>query len=170
MKMDKLILVIGILILLLAVSVKEPAKAEAKVLQPIENFDAKDQHCLAVMIYGEARGENFYGKSAVAWTAVNRLDRMPYNGICHVVLSGHYHAFRNNDFRVAATTGKAPSKLNAMAWKESTKVAKLVYEDTIPDPTKGATHFINPKKLKYKPKWTRKLKRTVVIDNHEFYG
>lgn len=167
--MDNFILGVGVLSLLFGFAVKEPAKAAETVLTPVENFDAKDQHCLAVMIYGEARGENFYGKSAVAWTAVNRLDRMPYNGLCHVVLSGQYHALKKHDYRVAATTGKAPRKYNTVAWEESQKVAKLVYQDTIPDPTKGATHFVNPKKLKHRPQWTRKLKKTVVIESHEFY-
>ena len=36
------------------------------------NVDPKEAHCLAVMVYGESRGESELGQVAVAFTAVNR--------------------------------------------------------------------------------------------------
>jgi spore germination cell wall hydrolase CwlJ-like protein len=175
MKMDNFILKVAVLCVLFGISVKgAPNKPIVYAIEDPKlvveaSSEQKDKHCLAVMIYGEAKGENFYGKSAVAWTAINRYDRMPYNSICSVVLArNQYHAFNRHTYVVAAIKGSPPA--NDESWEESKKVAELAYNGVLPDPTKGSTHFVNPKKLKFKPKWLSKLKLKAIIESHTFYG
>jgi N-acetylmuramoyl-L-alanine amidase len=133
--------------------------------------EKKDIHCLAVMIYGEARGENFYGKAGVAWVAYNRYQKLPYDSICKVIMdTSQFHALQNTRFFTAVVNQKTPQSVNIKAWKESQKVAELVYNEIIPDPTLGSLYFVNPAKLKGKVLWLRKFKRKAAIENHHFYG
>ena len=133
----------------------------------IEDMYTEDKHCLAVMIYGEARGESFYGKAAVAWVALNRYDKLPYNSVCDVVVKKHQFTSVVGKLKQAALAGFNPAK-NA-EWLESQQVAELAFDNVIPDPTKGATHFLNPAKLKALPKWAKVFEKTVVIENHHFF-
>lgn len=191
MKIDDFVGKVGICVVAFALWIKPvtqvTASYSAAELPPIEvvkqeptineaqlEAEAKDKHCLAVMVYGEARGENFYGKAAVAWVAMNRYQNLPYNTMCQVVLdTDQFQAFDNKNFVVDATTGRAPSRANEKdeaSWQESQKVAELTYDEIIPDPTYGAQYFINPKKMKRKAIWLRKFRQKVVIENHHFYG
>lgn len=141
-----------------------------------EDLYEKEKQCLAAMIFGEARGESFYGKVGVAYTAINRYETGRYLTMCAVVLDTHqYTSFsvRPNLVRVATNPEKRPILRNYLeeeAWTESKLVAELVYDDIIPDPTKGATHFLAPKKLKTLPKWARVYTKTIQIENHTFYS
>ena len=136
-----------------------------------EEAERKDKHCLAVMIYGEAGIDTFYGKAGVAWTAMNRFLKYPYSSLCQVVLKEEqFKAMKKSVYRQAVVYQTAPKGANPRNWEESVRVAELVYEDIIPDPTKGAQYFVNPKKLEGYPDWLRKLKKTVSIDSHNFYG
>lgn len=175
---DNFLLKLGVVALLTGIWLKPPVveKVEAEPVKPViqsiqYEFEQKDKHCLAVMIYGEARSETFYGKSGVAYVALNRYQSGHYNSVCQVVVNANqFHAFANSNLRVAALNQQTPKNVNTDSWEESKKVATLAYDEVIPDPTKGATYFLNPRKIKQMPRWVHKLKRTVVIDNHHFYG
>lgn len=131
----------------------------------------KDKHCLAVMIYGEAGIDTFYGKAGVAWTAMNRFLNYPYSSLCQVIMrEEQFKAMKKSLYRLAAVNQTAPKGASKRNWEESVRVAELVYEDIIPDPTKGAEYFVNLKKLQGYPSWLRKLRKTVSIDSHTFYG
>lgn len=177
MDIDKFLLGVAVACLGFALYVKEPIVKEVTIVPAVEaqalvandtTPQIKDKHCLAVMVYGEARGESFYGKAAVAWTALNRYDTLPYNDICAVVLAkSQYVALSKPNLAYSAKSLKPPT--DSPEWRESQKVAELAYDNIIPDPTKGATHFVNPRKLKHTPKWVRTFKLTTRIDNHTFY-
>lgn len=138
---------------------------------PIEKrVQEKDIHCLAVMVYGEARGENFYGKAGVAWVAYNRYQNTYSENMCDIVTeTKQFQALNNYIYYNAAITEVVPTKPESLEWIESKKVAELVYNEVIPDPTKGSTHFVNPNKLVRKPNWLKKLTKKMVIENHTFY-
>lgn len=179
--MDDLVSKIGAFAVAFVFSLSPKHESVANIPEQVANpivtiedkydFEKKDKHCLAVMIYGEAKGESFYGKAGVAWTAINRFNSYYYNSICDVVLNpDQYHAFQSKDLVQAASIGSIPKKANKAKWEESLRVAELAYDDIIPDPTYGAKYFLNPAKIKKTPRWVFKLKRKVVIGNHHFYG
>jgi spore germination cell wall hydrolase CwlJ-like protein len=132
--------------------------------------------CLAVMIYGEARGESAEGKAAVAYTAVNRAAKKT---LCEVVLAPYQYSIFNNNpglRKIATSEHLEPTQKNYLenlSWMESLSVALAVAEKAVPDPTSGSTHYLAPKamkKLKYRyPRWSREYTLTAVIDNHRFY-
>lgn len=136
-----------------------------------QEAERKDKHCLAVMIYGEAGVDTFYGKAGVAWTAMNRFLNYPYSSLCQVIMEEEqFKAMKKPLYRLAVINQTAPKGALKRNWEESVRIAELVYEDIIPDPTKGAEYFVNPKRLREYPSWLRKLRKTVSIDSHNFYG
>lgn len=134
--------------------------------------------CLATMVYGEARGETYKGKIAVAWSAVNRKNKSGKD-LCDVVLAPkQYSIFNGNESfqKVATTFDIAPPTKNAIeqaAWEESWKVATEVVGRKHADPTQGATHYIAydaMARLGYRiPRWAKEFQLTGKFDNHTFY-
>lgn len=151
-----------------------PAPPTDQIVVSTVNLEAenRDKHCLAVMIYGEAGIDTFYGKAGVAWAAMNRFLKYDnYSSLCQVILEEEqFKAIKKYVYKLAIATQTAPKGASKRNWEESVRVAELVYEDIIPDPTKGAEYFVNLKKLQGYPSWLRKLRKTVSIDSHTFYG
>lgn len=137
---------------------------------------SKQEKCLATMVYGEARGEEEKGMIAVAYTAVNRAANKT---VCGVILSPkQYSIFNDNPTLRAAAVSKhlEPYQHNVIdkaSWDKALKVAKIVINKSIKDPTNGATHYLSPKlmkSMKYRyPKWSKQYKVAAVIGNHKFY-
>lgn len=150
-------------------SIEVDVEADVKV-------SADQVKCLATMVYGEARGESFTGKVAVAYTALNRATTKT---LCQVVLAPkQYSIFNNNPaLKIAATSlhiePKQKNNIDEDSWEESKRVAHLVAKRLIKDPTQGATHYFAPKLMaikKYKyPKWISQYTLVAVIDQHRFY-
>jgi spore germination cell wall hydrolase CwlJ-like protein len=121
---------------------EKPLLIQAEVPKEI-----KESKCLAVMIYGEARGEPHLGQVGVAYTAVNRAKK---SSICDVVLSPYqYSVFNDNPTlkTVALSASLLPSYKNIFdekAWQQSWKIAQDVLRRKVPDPTNGATHYLSP--------------------------
>lgn len=136
----------------------------------------EQEKCLAVMIYGEARGESDVGKTAVAYTALNRATKKT---LCDVVLAPkQYSIFNNNPTLRAAAMSLhiEPAQKNIIdrkSWEQSVAIAGSVIRRALPDPTNGSTHYLAPKVMAIKgykfPKWSREYKMVAVIDNHRFY-
>lgn len=150
-----------------------PAPSTDQIVVNSANLEAekRDKHCLAVMIYGEAGIDTFYGKAGVAWAAMNRfLKYENYSSLCQVILEEEqFKAIKKSVYKFAIATQTAPRGANKRNWEESVRIADLVYNEVIPDPTKGAEYFVNPKNLQGRPVWLRKLQKTVSIDSHNFY-
>ena len=124
---------------------------------------------LALMGWGEARGEPEEGKYAVAWVARNRVyARRNYGKTWEKVL------LRKKAFSCFNDTDINRDKLENMLftpglWKSMQPhfvVAFNVYFGMGTDPTNGATHYFN-KRLA--PKWASDMIKTVVIGEHVFY-
>ena len=142
----------------------------------VEEYNLKDEKCLATMIYGEARGEPQIGQVAVAYTAVNRaVDRT----VCDVVLAPkQYSIFNDNPALKTAALSlyiepKHKNIIDAEAWPRAVEVAQAVMRKKVPDPTKGATHYLAPEAmeaLRYEyPEWSKEFRLTAVIYGHKFY-
>ncbi len=136
-----------------------------------------DIKCLAIMVYGEARGEKKLGQIAVAYSAVNRAKGT--KSLCDVVLAPkQYSIFNDNpELRAAALSPTLPparkEKLDKKSWDHAVMVAEEVVQKTVPDPIQGGTHYLAPKAMaafgyKY-PKWSEQYTLVAVIDNHKFY-
>ena len=145
---------------------------EIKTVKP----DPTQEKCLAVTIYGEARGESDNGKIAVAWTAMNRATK---KSICKVVLAPKQFSIFNNNpaLRMAAMSlnvePRQKNVIDVASWQRAVSIARAVYRKEISDPTLGATHYLAPVVMKAKgyiiPKWARKFIFKGKIDNQLFY-
>jgi len=146
------------------------------IAQTAPKVDPKEAKCLATTIYGEARGESVKGMIAVGYTAVNRAVNAR---ICDVVLAPKQYSIYNDNpaLRAAAMSLKiAPKQNNAIdmiSWKQATDLSIAILRKDIPDPTNGATHYLNPplvKQMGYEmPEWIQTFDRTVIIEQHHFY-
>lgn len=124
--------------------------------------------CIAVAIFFEARGEPSAGQIAVAHVIQNRIadPRYPDNA-CDVVKQGYYwngHPIKNKCQFSFYCDGKPDRPYNKQGWYNSLYIAWL--SETIPDKTKGATHYHTTEVL---PKWASVGKQTTIINKHIFY-
>ena len=122
----------------------------------------REVKCVASVIYDEARGEPLKGKIAVAAVVKNRVESNTFpNTACGVV----YHQMKKG---ICQFTGMCKSKSKKFD-QESLEVAyKFWIKGTYKDPTQGATHFYNPSKVSYQPKWSTVYARTARIGKHVF--
>ena len=100
-----------------------------------------DDILLAMLVWGEARGESKEGRAGVAWVAKNRSVRRtrPIRSI--ILQPWQFSAFNAND-------PNRDKMLDPVAfggqetWYECLAIATGVLDSTIPDPTGGATHYV----------------------------
>ncbi|NBQ17287.1 cell wall hydrolase [bacterium] len=111
--------------------------------------------CLAMIMWGEARGEGTQGMIATAYTAVHRSEHYYFpKDVCQVM--------------------KQPGQYNFMQHKLPTTdeikplipIAEMILKKKIQDPTKGAMYF-HEKSIK--PSWARNKPVKIAIGNHIFY-
>ncbi|MGK7895018.1 MAG: cell wall hydrolase [Xenococcus sp. (in: cyanobacteria)] len=123
---------------------------------------------LARTIYGEARGENYQGKIAVAYTIINRVESpITWWGDSIIDVCQHpyqYSCWNINDpnrSKIKSVTRSNPN------FEECYQVAKKVVAKEIEDPTSGATHYY----AKYiaTPSWAKGLTPAARIYNHLFF-
>lgn len=130
-------------------------------------------HCLATMVYGEARGESIKGQIAVAYTAKNRAKSKEQ--ICKEVIRPYQYSVFNGNAKlktVARNPSLTPPLTNAMdtdSWEDAKVVAAQVYDGKVIDPTHGATHYVAYALLKRIPPWTYVFKRVGKIERHTFF-
>lgn len=133
---------------------------QAATIQPSE----RDLRCLAENIYHEAKNQSEIGKIAVAFVTLNRSvnTRFPAD-ICKVVYQKNTGICQ---FSWVCEVGKRVKDKDAFL--EAKRIATIVllrYNELI-DPTNGAlffhAHYI-------KPDWSKRVVKTVRIDDHIFY-
>ena len=137
-----------------------------------------DDECLALarMIFGEARGESFAGKVAVAWSVRNRVLRPSWWGdtvktVVH--RKWQYSCFSTGPHRAAVEAfphdvkpGERKAAFDCM------HAAAVVLAGTYDDPTEGATHYLTTSLLRRKPPaWATAegARQTVQIEQHVFF-
>lgn len=129
-------------------------------------FDTMPDHqLLARLIYGEARGENFTGKLAVAHVAINRANKPGWWGrtLKEVILKPYQFSCFNAEYRdiLISPTG--------ITWLSCVGVAMNVLtgeDDEYRDPTLGATHFYADTIMP--PAWAASMEQTAHIGHHLF--
>lgn len=131
--------------------------------------------CMSNAIYHEARGESYEGQLAVANVIVNRVRSEKYSyTICEVVGQKHKETCQFSYFCSEQQDINEP-----MAYIQSLEVAAAVMKSlsdgtSISDLSSKRTECLGDETMWYhtkyvKPRWSRKLKKTCVIDNHIFY-
>lgn len=135
-------------------------------------------HCIALAIYGEARGETAQGMEWVAWVVKNRAETRGIS-MCEVLLQPYQFESFNKKSQLrplvkGAIDGEItfPRMNNAWIQRKIHQIAQQVYHSGN-DPTKTATHFWAPK-LQYArghtaPRWSNRLTYVGTVGNHKFY-
>lgn len=142
-----------------------PVPVTGTVIRVADIFDCSENaqcRILAEAIYFEARSENRIGQAAVGWVAVNRVRHGDYpDNLTDVINDGCQFAYKCD--------GKHERPQDRLAWNKALQLAEDILMDKVPDPTAGATHYVNRAKLKETPKWVRVYIECARIGRHTFY-
>lgn len=153
------------------------AALSAPVAELPDNVNLKQVECLATAVYYEAKSEPLKGQIAVAEVTMNRVANSKFpNTPCKVVkfavkskksgkLVCAYSWFCHKKEVAIRFAKKNISAIKQ--YKRATEVAIKVLSGEVKEHTDGATHFFNPRLAN--PRWKRRMVRTVVIGNHDFY-
>lgn len=126
-----------------------------------------ERQCLALNIYFEARSEPLIGKIAVGHVVLNRMrdPRFPESA-CDVVRQGG-ERFRYRCQFTWWCDGLSDRPANERAWRQSMKLAHLIYLGVLSDPSGGAlwyhADYVNPS-------WSKDLVRRAKLGRHIFYA
>ncbi|QQP88098.1 cell wall hydrolase [Skermanella sp. TT6] len=128
--------------------------------------DRNDALCLARNIYFEARGESSRGQYAVASVTLNRVreKRWP-DGICGVVYQS-----KQFSWTISRPMSRPTVIDDRTAWQRAAEVAVLSLVGLAPDYSRGATHYVAPKRLRRMPVWTASMTVSHRIDGHVFFS
>ena len=122
--------------------------------------------CLAKNIYFESRNQPLIGKVAVAQVTLNRVKSDKFPGtICKVV--EQTRSKRSCQFSWFCD-GKSDEPDDAKQWSIARETATLAYSNFMFDVTEGSLWYHADYILR--PRWTRKLKEKVKINEHIFYA
>lgn len=121
----------------------------------------EDLYYLALVVALEAEGEPTLGKEAVAWVVMNRVKSRQQTVRQVVMASGQFPGLWVP--RRVRWIELAPSAF---------QVAWAVYTDQTPDPSHGATHYLNERTVLALhgrlPMWFDESRITARIGNHTF--
>jgi N-acetylmuramoyl-L-alanine amidase len=132
---------------------------------PVKNVSqvgTQAQHCVALAMYWEARGEGHRGMLAVGSVVLNRVedDRFP-SSVCGVVYQGGESPPCQFSWWC---DGKSDRPTHGELWASSLSIADELLTARPSDPTHGALFFHN---TSIRSPWRRD--RTARIGNHVFY-
>jgi N-acetylmuramoyl-L-alanine amidase len=122
----------------------------------------------AETVWGEARGEPWLGKVAVAWVIRNRVEQPAWWGrdIIGVCTKPWQFSCRNandpNSEKLAKVSDDDP------VFMDCRDAVEAAFLGTEPDPTKGASHY---KVLKTRASWDHAVRHMTptIIGHHAFY-
>lgn len=124
---------------------------------------------LALLIWGEARGEPLEGKWAVGWVVRNRVyaERKYGKGWQGVMLKKkQFSAFNEGDVNRKKMEEMVFMPRRWGKLKECFEVAFNVFFGMGTDYSNGATHYY---RKELSPSWARKMVKTAEIGDHVFY-
>jgi spore germination cell wall hydrolase CwlJ-like protein len=126
------------------------------------SVSAQEQHCVALAMYWEARGEGDRGMQAVGSVVLNRMadHRFP-NTACNVVKQGGEKPPCQFSWWC---DGKSDRPTNPSLWRSALANADKLLNNRIDDETSGALFFHS---TSIRAPWRRT--RTATIGNHVFY-
>lgn len=119
--------------------------AASRGTAPISKHDLE---CLARLIHGEARGESYEGKVAVASVVLNRVNSKKFGNTVRDVV-----------FQPGAFTAVSDGQYYLQPDAESYKAAESALRGW--DPTGGAIYYWNPAKATSKWIWSRPITKTI---------
>lgn len=132
----------------------------------------RDRDMLIRTIVGEAGNQPDRGKAAVAHAILNRVRAGRYGGksVSDVVLAPSQFEPWGNPATAEALRSLDPT---APEYRDAAAVADQVLAGQIPDPTGGATHFLNPEIVRKRrggslPSWASR--EITSIGDHAFYA
>lgn len=138
-----------------------------------QSFTKRDEQCLALNIYFEARGElPKRGKYAVADVVMYRAINANYpDKVCEIIKDGEY-ARNNMPLRHKCQfswwcDGKKDDPKNEEAFEESIEIAREVLYD--PEYVPRIDYAIHYHSDSVQPHWARKKEFVEQIGNHLFY-
>lgn len=133
---------------------------------PAGVFSEKEQRCLAIGIYFEARGEPAKGQAAVSQVILNRVRNPTFpNTICGVV---YQNSHWRNRCQFSFTCDGIKDRVNSPRhWKLAQDIAMAttagkIWLDEIGSSTHYHATYVNPR-------WGRSMKRLTRIGLHIFY-
>jgi N-acetylmuramoyl-L-alanine amidase len=140
----------------------ESSHASAHPVNRINRADTQAQHCVALAMYWEARGEGDRGMLAVGSVVLNRVedDRFP-DSVCGVVYQGGEAPPCQFSWWC---DGKSDRPTSDSLWASSLSLADELLTARPQDPTHGALFFHN---TSMQSPWRRE--RTARIGHHIFY-
>ena len=118
---------------------------------------------LTEAIYHEARGEDLSGQIAIGWVILNRAAYPYYPDTVEEVVTNRCHF----SYRCDGSLNRGYREIEA--YKMAIAVAEGILNGDYPDPTNGADHYLNPRKVSRTPKWARVYPRVAVIGEHHFH-
>jgi N-acetylmuramoyl-L-alanine amidase len=153
-----------------------PEALPANVMLPITelgpaipNYDARDRDYLIRTIAFEASGEPEEGKAAVAFVVLNRERSGRWGDNIEEVVTEPWQ------FEPWMTSRSEMEKLSRddPRYESAESIADAVLSGQMPDPTAGATHFLNPVIVRQRrggslPSWARGDGKP--IGRHTFYS
>lgn len=135
-------------------------------------FTFHDLEVVTRTVYGESRGESYAGKTAVAWTIVNRTIKRKLSP-SEAALQPYQYSCWNEGDPNAATLKDPTVDISSKDWRECFKAALAVLGGfdlvgcKVDDLTKGATHYHTQS---IKPYWAQGKEPCYVVGNHIFYN
>lgn len=134
------------------------------------DISADDKDLVIRTLLGEAAKEGPDGQAAVAHTIMNRVAAGKYGATPSdvVMARGQFEPWSTRSRELLSYSPDSPS------YKAASKVLDGVISGDIPDPTGGATHFLNPNIVKDRrggtlPSWAQG-DPTATIGNHAFFA
>jgi spore germination cell wall hydrolase CwlJ-like protein len=138
------------------------------LVRAVPNYDPEERDYLIRTIVFEAMGETREGKAAVAHVILNRRWSGRWGDNIKDVVTQPWQ------FEPWMTRRKEIRKLSPddSRYKDAAQIADAVLAGEMPDPTAGATHFLNPVIVRQRrggslPKWARGEGHP--IGRHTFY-
>ena len=134
---------------------------------PYEDFEGQSELILiSQCILGEAEGEDYEGKLAVAWVIKNRVNGDFWPSTTHkVILQPKQFSCFNNSERI--DTMQEPLKYSDEdTWFDCFKASVASFCSYEEDPTFGSNHYHTENAS---PSWSKGKKPTVKIGNHLFF-
>ena len=131
-----------------------------------------EEHCLALNVYHEARGQSQEDQLAVAHVTLNRVEseRFP-DSVCEVVTQAKKQGgkpVRNKCQFSWYCDGKSDKPKNEEAWSHAQWIADLAirWYESGEDFSAGATHY---HANTIEAWWAKHMSQTVRLDGHTFY-
>lgn len=162
---------VGLAIGALTLLDRESSEEEEPVVEDVGDIEEAAIPCfmiaecvtLAEAIYFEARGEPTIGKIAVGFVIMTRVEKPFYKDTIEEVIYDKCHFSYTCDEKIKPLIGKIPVE------KLPIQEASAVYYGTVDDPTEGADHYYNPKKVKRTPRFAKVYDKVVAIGDHHFH-